>query len=147
MKKGVFLLAVLILSVLYYEGVFTGTETFPLSREFFSAETPSSDGQPLDLKGIWFSKSRNPADSISSMTPKELDQIYQLQLDKGLKNIPLLSSVLIREAKKARKEQKKDRATELLTYAVRFSPDLPRPHFERAWALWLRYEQAEQGRS
>ena len=40
LKKTIFILIVIIFSLLYYLGVLTRKETLPLSKEFFSAETP-----------------------------------------------------------------------------------------------------------
>ena len=72
----------------------------------------------------------------SSLSKKELDQLYQLKLDKGSEIFPLLSLLLIREAKQAREEGDSDEAVELATYSIKLSPDLPQPYFELARARW-----------
>lgn len=79
MKKTIFILAILIFSLLYYMGVLTHRETLPFSKEFFTIGTPFSADRAWDLK------TRDP------VSKKELDQLYELKLDKGIQNIPLLS--------------------------------------------------------
>jgi tetratricopeptide (TPR) repeat protein len=124
MKKAIFLLIVLFFFLLYYAGIFTKKETLPFSKEFFSIESPAS------LDRVWdFQKS-------ASLGPKELDQLYQLKLDKGIRNVPILSLLLIRESKQARRNGEADQAVRMSIYSVKFSPDLPQPYFELARALW-----------
>src|SRR5512136_1918947 len=124
MKKAVFILIVLILSLLYYMGVLTKKETLPFAKQFFSVEGPASGGRTWNLEG-----------SVS-LSPKELDPLYQLKLDKGLQNVPVLSILLIRASEIARKKGENNQATQMATYAVKFSPDLPQPYYELAQDLW-----------
>jgi tetratricopeptide (TPR) repeat protein len=138
MKKTLFILIVLILSLLYYLGLLTKEETFPFSKEFFSIETSASEDPALDLKTRWSAKAKEGDKKIPFLSPSELDQLYQLKLDKGLRNIPLLSSFLIREAEKSRQAGNSDQAVERARYAVKFSPDLPGPYFALSWALWYK---------
>ena len=124
MKKNIFILVIIVLTLLYYTGALTKKETLPFSKEFFSAESSASAGRAWDLKrGV-------------SLNQKELDQLYQLKLDQGLRNIPLLSFLLIRESEKTRGRGDADQAVRIATYSIKFSPDLPQPYFELARALW-----------
>jgi tetratricopeptide (TPR) repeat protein len=125
MKKAIFVLIILILSLLYYMGALTKKETLPFSKQFFSAEGPASADRTWHLE-------RN-----ASLSQKELDSLYQLKLDKGLQNIPTLSFLLIRASERARKKGDKDQAIQAAAYAVRFSPDLPQPYYESARGFWL----------
>ena len=124
LKKAIFILIVLIFSLLYYFGALTKKETLSLSREFFSSEPSSSTGQPWDLK------------KTPPFSKRELDQLYELNLDKGIRNAPVLSFLLIRQAEEARRKGEPDRAVGMVTDAVKFSPDLPEPYFELARARW-----------
>ncbi len=72
--------------------------------------------------------------SVASKT--ELDELYQSKLDKGARNLPILSWLLIREAEQARKRGNLEQAVALATASIKFSPDLAQPHFELAQALW-----------
>ncbi len=128
MKKAIFILILLVLSLLYYMGVFTKKETFPFSKEFFSIETSPSEDRPVNLRGRW-------SPGVSPPTSKELDHLYQLKLDQGIRNVPLLSLLLIREARENRRDGNSDRAVERANYSVKFSPELPEPYFELARAL------------
>ena len=124
MKKTIFILIILILSLLYYTGVLTKKETLPFSKEFFSIESPISTDQVWDLK------------KSTSLSQKELDPLYQFKLDKGIRNVPILSFLLIRESEQARGKGDADHAVRMAMYSIKFSPELPQPYFELARALW-----------
>jgi tetratricopeptide (TPR) repeat protein len=124
MKKAIFIFIVLILSLLYYMGVLTREEMLPFSKEFFSVESPASTDRAWDLK------------KSASLSRQELDQLYQLKLDRGIRNVPILSFLLIRQSEHAREKGDADRAIQMALYSITFSPDLPQPYFELARALW-----------
>ena len=98
--------------------------------------SPPLTDRALDLKGIGFLRSKNVDRKSSFLSKKELDQLFQLKLDKGIRNLPTLSLLLIREAKKAREDGNPERAVELAAYSIQLSPDLPQPYFELARARW-----------
>jgi len=124
MKKAILILIVLVLSLLYYMGVLTKKETLPFSKQFFSVEDPASAERMWNLG------------ANASLSQKELDPLYQLKLDKGLQNVPVLSFLLIRASERARKNGEKDQAIQMATYAVKFSPNLSQPYYELARDLW-----------
>jgi tetratricopeptide (TPR) repeat protein len=66
----------------------------------------------------------------------QVKQLYQLKLNEGIRNLPILSYLLIRETEQARKDRNYDLAVELATASIKFSPDLPQPYFALAQALW-----------
>ena len=135
MKKAILILVVSIFILLYYAGLLAKKETLPFSKEFFSVETTPSDDRLIDLKGIWGQKSQGSGKK--GPTKKELEQLYQLKLDKGIRNVPVLSQLLSREARRAREQGNSDRAVELARYAIKFSPDLPQFYYELARGLWF----------
>jgi len=124
MKKAIVILIILILSLLYYMGVLTKKETLPFSKDFFSVESPASGDRAWNLE------------RSASLNQKELNQLYQLKLDKGVQNVPVLSFLLIRASEQARKKGDNDQAIQMVTYSIKFSPDLPDPYFELARDLW-----------
>jgi tetratricopeptide (TPR) repeat protein len=124
MKKSIFILIILIFSLLYYSGVFTKKETLPFSKEFFSVESPASTNLVWNVK------------KGSSLSYNELDQLYQLKLDKGIRNIPIFSFLLIRESEQARGKGDADQAVRLAAYSIKFSPELAQTYFELARSLW-----------
>jgi len=136
MKKTIFILILLILCLLYYLGILTKKETFPFSKEFFSIETSNPERHPLSPSGRWSSKAKEGAKEIPFLSAKELDQLYQVKLDKGIRNAPLLSFLLIRQSRQNQSAGQSDLAVESSNYAVKFSPDLPGPYLELSRALW-----------
>ena len=135
MKKAILILVVIIFSFLYYVGLLAKKETLPFSKEFFSVETAPSDDRSFDAKGIW--GQRPQGSGRKAPTRKELEQLYQLKLDKGIRNLPVLSQWLNREARRARERGDSDEAVALATYAIKFSPDLPQTYYELARILWF----------
>lgn len=136
MKKTVFILIIIIFSLLYYLGILAEKENLPLSEDVSSIDIPLLTERSFDAKEIGFLKFRSGDRRAFSLSKKELDQLYQLKLDKGIRNLPVLSLFLIREAKQARKNGNSDQAIELATYSIQLSPDLPQPYFELARAHW-----------
>jgi len=133
---AVFLLVVIVFALVIYGGVLTYEVTFPLSREFFSTETSPTDERPLDVKQGMIAKSQGDDQPLSAQAAKELDRIYQQQLDKGIRNLPVLSAALLQGARKARERRDVGEAVSLAGYAIKFSPDLPYPHIELARTYW-----------
>jgi tetratricopeptide (TPR) repeat protein len=123
MKKAILILIILIFSFLYYLGFLTQRETLPFSKDFFSIESPST------TERVWELKKNLPINN-------QVEQLYQLKLDKGIKNLPILSYLLIRETEQARKDGDYDLAVELANASIKFSPELPQPYFVLAQALW-----------
>ena len=52
---------------------------------------------------------------VPLLARKELDQLYQLKLDKGIRNVPILSFLLIRESEQARRKGDSDQAVRMAT--------------------------------
>jgi tetratricopeptide (TPR) repeat protein len=124
LKRAIFFLLLILFCLLYYGGFLTKRETLPFSKEFFSIESSSSLDRAWDLK------------KTSPLSTKELDQLYQSKLDRGVKNLPILSFLLIRESEQARREGNPDKAVKMALYSTKFSPDLSQPYFELARAYW-----------
>jgi len=123
MKKAILILIILILSLLYYTGVLTKKEVLPFSKDFFSVESSASSDRPWGLE------------RGTPINPKEVDQLYQLKLDKGIRNVPTLSFLLMRESERERRKGSADQAIRAAADSIKFSPDLPQPYFELARAL------------
>lgn len=136
MKKIILLFLLLIFSLIYYLGFPARKETLPLSKEFFASDSSSAVEQALDLKRLGAVPPKMAEGKPLTPERKDLDQLHQQKLDRGIRNLPLLSLSLIRDARRARETGRLDRASELAEDAVRFSPDLPRPYYELAWSLW-----------
>jgi len=94
MKKTLFILIVLVLSLLYYLGFLTRDETLPFSKEFFSVETAASEDAVLDFKRRIL-KGRDAQAPLFSLSAGDLDNLHQLKLDRGMRNLPLVSAFLV----------------------------------------------------
>ena len=123
MKKAIIILIILFFSFIYYSGFLTQRKTLPFSKDFFSIESPS------ETERVWELKKDLPINS-------QVEQLYQLKLDKGIRNLPILSYLLIRETERAHKDGDEDLAVELANASIKFSPDLPQPYFALGQALW-----------
>lgn len=130
MKKALLILMILVFSVLYYTGLFTQKESLPFSKEFFSTESSPPDDQPFSLRTMALERKG------TASNPKELDLLYESKLDRGIKNSPTLSLLLIRESQQAHRKGEDDHALALAAYAVKFSPDLPQPYVALAQTRW-----------
>ena len=132
--KAVIILSVSVFCLLYYLGVLTQSKTLPVSKEFFSVEiSPSVDGVlPFPAGGPFKGRPLDP-ETLASST-KELDQMFQWKADQGVRNIPILSSLLIRMSEQSRRQGNADQAIQLANQAVRFSPNLAQSYFELAKA-------------
>lgn len=134
MKKAILILVIILLVLFYYLGLFSKQDTLPLSSDFFSARSYTERESALDLKEIGFIKKRTS--EPLPLTQKELEALYQIQLDKGVKNLPTVSLALLRKAKEARERGEIEKAQEWTTYAMKISPLLPQPHVEMAKIYW-----------
>lgn len=135
-KKAIFILLLSIFALLYYMGFLTQKETLPFSKEFFAIEISPSSDRAMDLRAVWPFKGRPIDPGALSGNTKELDQVHLAALERGIKNLPVLSSLFLLEAEKARRAKDHDRAVRLATYAVQFSPDMPQPYFKLARTRW-----------
>ncbi len=134
MKKAILILVIILLVLFYYLGLFSKQDTLPLSSDFFSARNYTERESALDLKEIGFIKKRTS--EPLPLTQKELEALYQTQLDRGVKNLPTVSLALLRKAKEARERGEIEKAQEWTTYAMKISPLLPQPHVEMAKIYW-----------
>ena len=138
MQKAVLLLIITLVALFLYGGVLTRNGTIPLSKEFFSTETAPSAERPLDLQNLTVFRTLAGGQDLSDQTLKELEKLHQLQLDKGIRNLPVVSHLLVTEARRAREAGRLDDALRLANVAVKFSPQLPLPYFELARIHWKR---------
>ena len=123
MKKAILILVLAAFAVVYYLGFLTQKDTLPFAKEFFSAETPPSER-------IWGGK------GTPLLEKDGLNQLYQLKLENAIRNLPMVSFFLMREAERVRKKGDSERSVELAAYSVKISPDMPQARFALAKAHW-----------
>lgn len=138
MKKAILILGLTLIALFYYLGFFSKRDTLPLSSDFFSARIYTERESAFDLKEIGFLKRKSSESRNIQITQKELETLYQTQLDRGVKNLPTVSLFLLRKSKEAREKGEIEKAQELTTYAMKISPDLSQPHLEMARIYWAK---------
>ncbi len=136
MKKAILILVVSLFFFLYYMGVLTQKATIPFTKEFFAVESVPPDDQPLAARWNFSPKGASRDPKAPLFSTQELDKIYQLKLDRAIKNVPILTYALVRESQDARRKGDSDQSVRLALYAVKFSPDLYEGYFELAKAHW-----------
>jgi len=90
------------------------------------------------LGNHWFERKRRILTGEDRLGTKELDAIYQAQLDRGIRNIPLLSFLMVRESLRALDGNDLKKAEVLCQYAKKFAPDYPPAHFTMGKIFWSR---------
>jgi tetratricopeptide (TPR) repeat protein len=86
----------------------------------------------------WFKRKTTILTGKDGLGKEKLDVIYQSQLDRGIRNIPLLSLLLVRESLRALDRKDLDRAEFLCQYGKRFAPDYPSAYFTMGQVYWGR---------
>jgi hypothetical protein len=84
----------------------------------------------------WFERKQKILTADEPLGKKELDAMYRAQLDRGIRNIPLLSLLLIRESLRTLDRKDWRKAEFLCQYAKKIAPDFPLAHFTMARIYW-----------
>jgi tetratricopeptide (TPR) repeat protein len=111
-------------------------------RAFFPQEAdvkrdPELSGKLGDIVGErWFQRKNRILTGKDPLGRDSLEAIYQAQLDRGVRNIPLLSLLLVRESLRALERNEVEEAIRLCAYAQRYSPDYPRAYFTMGGIYW-----------
>ncbi len=94
------------------------------------AHNPELSGELGKILGShWFERKDTILTGEDGLGKDELDAIYQAQLDHGIRNIPLLSLLLVRESLRVLDQNDFKRAEFFCQYAKKFAPDFPSAHF------------------
>ncbi|MBW2055864.1 MAG: tetratricopeptide repeat protein [Deltaproteobacteria bacterium] len=87
---------------------------------------------------LWFQRKERILFDGDRLGKKELDAIYEAQLNHGVRNLPILSSLLVRESLRALDRNDLETAQSLCLYAKKFARDFPLPYFTMARIYWTR---------
>ncbi len=90
------------------------------------------------LEPHWFERKTTVLIGEDGLGKDQLDVIYQAQLDQGIRNLPLLSLLLVRESLNRLDRKDLERAEFLCQYAKKFAPDSPSPYFTMGRIHWSR---------
>jgi len=86
----------------------------------------------------WFERKNRILLGEDRLGKEELDTIYQAQLDQGIRNIPILSILLVRESLRALDRNDLKEAEFFCQYAVKYAPDFPWAYFTMGRIHWSR---------
>jgi len=119
---------------------------FPISAHpFFStreedvSQNPELSGGLSEVIGShWFERKKRILIGEDHLGKEGLDAIYQAQLDRGIRNIPVLSSLLVRESLRALDRNDLKKAEFFCQYAKKFAPDFPLAYFVMGRIHWSR---------
>ena len=104
-----------------------------------ASHNPELSGRLSEIFGThWFERKERILTGGDRLGKDELDAIYEAQLDRGIRNIPLLSSLLVRESLRALDRDDLEMAEFLCRYAKKFAPDFPLAHFTMGRIYWSR---------
>ena len=104
-----------------------------------TAHDPELSGKLSEVIGDqWFERKNRILLGEDQLGREELDEIYETQLDQGIKNIPLLSILLVRESVRALEGNDVTRAEFLCQYAKKYAPDFPWAYFTMGRVHWSR---------
>ncbi len=104
-----------------------------------SSRDPELSGKLGQIIGPhWFERKTTIFTGEDGLGKAKLDEIYQAQLDSGIRNIPLLSLLLVRESLRALERDDPEKAAFLCGYAKRFAPDFPSAYFTMGRIHWSR---------
>ena len=84
----------------------------------------------------WFQRKNTILTGEDRVGTDSLEAIYQAQLDRGMKNSPLLSLLLVRESLRALNRNETEEAKSLCEYAQKYAPDYPDVYFTMGKIYW-----------
>lgn len=138
MKKTRGLLLLTVFSMVFLLLLATRVHAF-FPTKVDASHNPELSGKLTEVIGThWFERKEKILTGQDPLGKAELKAIYEAQLDRGIKNIPLLSSLLLRESLRALHQNDVERAEFLCQYAQKYSPDLPSAYFAMARIHWSR---------
>ncbi len=128
----VFLLSVLCLTV-WNAGWISPSGGSNHSRETTSINTLAG---PSEIHRYWLRRKDLINSGKTIIGNKELEEIHRVQLDKGIRNLPIFATLLIREGLEASDRGTLEEALALCNAATILAPGLPYGYFALARVYW-----------
>jgi len=91
---------------------------------------------PSEIHRYWLQRKDLINRGKTSIGSKELGEIYQVQLDKGIRNLPIFATLLVREGFEASAMGAFEEAVALCDAAKMLAPGLPYGYFALARVYW-----------
>ena len=135
--KNISVTFTVVLICLHLPGFFTSSATafFPKKADLtHDPELSGNLGEIIDEH--WFQRKNTILTGDDRVGRDNLEAIYQTQLDRGVKNIPLLSLLLVRESLRALNRNETEEAKSLCEYAQKYAPDCPQAYFTMGKIYW-----------
>ncbi len=128
---------VFILSV-FCLALYSGGQIYSSGRSDSSAKSASFNtlAGPPEIRRHWFRRKDIINKGNTTIGNKELEEIHRVQLDKGIRNLPIFSTLLIREGLEASERGAFQEAVVLCNAAKMLAPGLPYGYFALARVHW-----------
>ena len=91
---------------------------------------------PSEIHRYWLRRKDLINRAKTIIGSKELEEIHRVQLDKGIRNLPILATLLVREGFEAAKRGSLEEAVALCSAAKKLAPGLPYVYFGLARIYW-----------
>jgi tetratricopeptide (TPR) repeat protein len=130
---------VLFLSVIF-SILWNGGQIYPAGDSRKSEEGTSINtyaGHP-EIRRYWLQRKDLINRGKTLIGKKELEEIHRVQLDEGIRNLPIFATLLIREGLKASERGSFEEAMVLCSAAKMLAPGLPYGYFALAKVYWSR---------
>jgi len=128
---------VLLLSVLCL-ALYSGGQIYSSGGSDSSVKSTSINTLPgpLEIQRHWLRRKDLISKGNTTIGSKELEEIHRVQLDKGIRNLPIFSTLLIREGLEASERGAFKEAEVLCNAAKMLAPGLPYGYFGLAKVQW-----------
>ncbi len=130
---------VLILSVIF-SILWNGGQIYPSAGSGQSVKVASINTYtgPPEIRRYWLRRKDLINSGKTLIGKKELEAIHRVQLDRGIRNLPIFPTLLIREGLEASERGSFEEAVGLCSAAKMLAPGLPYGHFALAKVYWSR---------
>lgn len=130
---------VLFLSIIF-SILWDGGQIYPSgdSRQSEKGTSINIYAGPPEIRRYWLRRKDLINRGKTLIGKKEMEEIHRVQLDRGIRNLPIFATLLIREGLEASDRGSYEEAVALCSAAKRLAPGLPYGYFALAKVYWSR---------
>jgi tetratricopeptide (TPR) repeat protein len=120
--------------------LWNGGQVYPSGKSRLSGKGTSINTYtgPPEIRPYWLRRKDLISSGKTLIGKKELEEIHRVQLDWGIRNLPILATLLIREGLEASERGSFEEAVELCSAAKMLAPGLPYGYSALAKVYWRR---------
>jgi tetratricopeptide (TPR) repeat protein len=120
--------------------LWNGGQTYPSESSGQSGKGTSTNiyTGPPEIRRYWIQRKDLINKGKTLIGKRELEAIHRVQLDWGIRNLPIFATLLIREGLEASERGSFEEAVELCSSAKMLAPGLPYGYFALAKVYWSR---------